>query len=231
MDEGRITAPVAGTPQGGVILAAALQHLPARARHRVDAPIRASWRAGALRGRLRGDVRHGGRVRAPSSASATCSRGLAWNDTRRRRGASTSREGPRASISAVTYATHERTHLTRRHQRVYYSPAMAISARDATGAPACEGCHVPCRMPSRPARDPRAAQPDAPGAGAYFRTGNAANKFGQVDDYVHWRLKRVLMKRHGRQLHPGQADHWTPDFFYALGLHRLRGTIRYPDVA
>jgi RNA-directed DNA polymerase len=66
------------------------------------------------------------------------------------------------------------------------------------------------------------------GWGAYFRTGNAAAKFQQVDDYVAWRLKRLLMKRHGRQLRPGQADHWTPDFFHALGLHRLRGTIRYP---
>jgi group II intron reverse transcriptase/maturase len=69
------------------------------------------------------------------------------------------------------------------------------------------------------------------GWGAYFRTGNAADKFGQVDDYVAWRLKRLLVKRHGRALRPGQAARWTPDFFHALGLHRLRGTIRYPEAA
>lgn len=69
------------------------------------------------------------------------------------------------------------------------------------------------------------------GWGAYFRTGNAADKFGQVDDYVNWRLKRLLIKRHGRQLRPGQAAHWSPDFFHALGLYRLRGTIRYPEAA
>jgi len=69
------------------------------------------------------------------------------------------------------------------------------------------------------------------GWGAYFRTGNAAIKFGQVDAYVWWRLKRLLIKRHGRQLRAGQADHWTADFFHALGLHRLRGTIRYPEAA
>jgi len=69
------------------------------------------------------------------------------------------------------------------------------------------------------------------GWGAYFRTGNAAIKFGQVDTYVAWRLKRLLVKRHGRHLRPGQADRWTPDFFYALGLYRLRGTIRYPEAA
>jgi group II intron reverse transcriptase/maturase len=69
------------------------------------------------------------------------------------------------------------------------------------------------------------------GWGAYFRTGNAALKFGQVDDYVTRRLKRLLLKRHGRHLRAGQAARWTPDFFHALGLHRLRGTIRYPEVA
>jgi hypothetical protein len=69
------------------------------------------------------------------------------------------------------------------------------------------------------------------GWGGYFRTGNAADKFQQVDDYVNWRLKRLRLKRHGRQLHAGQADQWTPDYFHALGLYRLRGTIRYPEVA
>jgi Group II intron, maturase-specific domain len=43
------------------------------------------------------------------------------------------------------------------------------------------------------------------GWGAYFRTGNAAKKFGQLDDYVHWRLTRLLIKRHGRQLHAGSG--------------------------
>jgi RNA-directed DNA polymerase len=69
------------------------------------------------------------------------------------------------------------------------------------------------------------------GWGAYFRTGNAALKFGQVDDYVNWRLKRLLIKRHGRHLRAGQTARWTPDFFHALGLHRLRGTIHYPEAA
>ena len=66
----------------------------------------------------------------------------------------------------------------------------------------------------------------------YFRTGNAAEKFIQVDDYVRWRLKRFLMKRCGRNLHAGRANAWTSDFFVEThGLHRLRGTIRYPEAA
>jgi hypothetical protein len=69
------------------------------------------------------------------------------------------------------------------------------------------------------------------GWGAYFRTGNAADKFGQVDDYVAARLKRLLLQRYGRHLRAGQAAQWTPDFFRALGLYRLRGTIQYPEAA
>jgi RNA-directed DNA polymerase len=65
----------------------------------------------------------------------------------------------------------------------------------------------------------------------YFRTGNAAIKFGQVDDYVAWRLQRSLVARHGRNLRPGQATEWPPDYFHALGLYRLRGTIQYPAAA
>jgi RNA-directed DNA polymerase len=66
------------------------------------------------------------------------------------------------------------------------------------------------------------------GWGTYFHTGNAGLTFRQVDRYVAWRLKRLLMARASRHLRPGQAARWTEDFFHALGLHRLRGTIRYP---
>jgi group II intron reverse transcriptase/maturase len=69
------------------------------------------------------------------------------------------------------------------------------------------------------------------GWGTYFRTGNAAIKFNEADGYVVRRLRRFLVKRKGRNLHAGEADRWTRDFFEALGLYRLRGTIRYPGVA
>lgn len=69
------------------------------------------------------------------------------------------------------------------------------------------------------------------GWGNYFRTGNASRKFVEVDDYVQTRLRRLLARRYGRNLRPGQADQWTSDWFRAQGLHRLRGTIRYPGVA
>jgi RNA-directed DNA polymerase len=69
------------------------------------------------------------------------------------------------------------------------------------------------------------------GWGNYFRTGNAGNKFGQVDDYVRRRLVRFLVRRKGRNLRSGEALNWTKDFFHRLGLYRLRGTIRYPEAA
>jgi RNA-directed DNA polymerase len=69
------------------------------------------------------------------------------------------------------------------------------------------------------------------GWGNYFRTGNASEKFVQVDDYVQARLRRLLVRRYGRHLRPGQAEQWTTDWFGAHGLYRLRGTIRYPAAA
>jgi RNA-directed DNA polymerase len=66
------------------------------------------------------------------------------------------------------------------------------------------------------------------GWGNYFRTGNAASKFRQVDDYVVWRLQRLMIKKRGRNLSGRQTWLWTEDWFNGQGLHRLRGTIRYP---
>lgn len=69
------------------------------------------------------------------------------------------------------------------------------------------------------------------GWGNYFRTGNAATKFRQLDRYVEWRLYRLLVKQRGRNLRAGQADKWTRFWFHDQGLHQLMGTIRYPEAA
>jgi len=69
------------------------------------------------------------------------------------------------------------------------------------------------------------------GWGNYFRTGNASTKFQQVDDYVVKRLRGLMVKKRGRNLHAGQADRWTEDWFNGMGLYRLRGTVRYPKAA
>ena len=65
------------------------------------------------------------------------------------------------------------------------------------------------------------------GWGRYFQTCNAANHFIDVDAYVAQRLKGLRLKRAGRSLRAGQAQRWDREYFERLGLHRLRGTIRY----
>jgi group II intron reverse transcriptase/maturase len=77
----------------------------------------------------------------------------------------------------------------------------------------------------------RLLNPYLRGWGNYFRTGNAARQFGQVDDYVVWRLRRLMIRRKGRNLRAGEARQWNRAFFEGHGLYRLRGTIRYPEAA
>lgn len=69
------------------------------------------------------------------------------------------------------------------------------------------------------------------GWGNYFRTGNAGHKFREIDDYVVFRLRRLMIKKRGRNLHAGQVGQWTEQWFNQHGLHRLRGTVRYPKAA
>ena len=69
------------------------------------------------------------------------------------------------------------------------------------------------------------------GWGNYFRTGNAARRFLQVDSYVWRRLHRFMTKRKGRSMTADDAARWDENFFRSHGLHRLRGTIRYPEAA
>lgn len=68
------------------------------------------------------------------------------------------------------------------------------------------------------------------GWGQYFRTGNPDKQFNNLDSYVVDRLRGLLVERKGRHLEPGEAKRWSREYFEAFGLHRLRGTIRYPEV-
>jgi RNA-directed DNA polymerase len=86
-------------------------------------------------------------------------------------------------------------------------------------------CHV----------DPRALiaeiNPVLRGWGQYFRTGNAADKFNEIDKYVAWRLKRLRIQRKGRHLKPREPRRWNASYFRAFGLHKLSGTVAYPEAA
>ena len=67
------------------------------------------------------------------------------------------------------------------------------------------------------------------GWGQYFRTGNAAQCFNRLDSFVWRRLRALRVKRKGQQLRAGEAEGWTRESFWNLGLYRLRGTIAYPE--
>jgi RNA-directed DNA polymerase len=64
------------------------------------------------------------------------------------------------------------------------------------------------------------------GWGNYFRTGNADRKFNQLDTYVYQRLVRWMLRRGGQR--KGRLEKWSHDRFVAMGLYRLRGTVKYP---
>jgi len=67
------------------------------------------------------------------------------------------------------------------------------------------------------------------GWGNYFRTGNAERKFNQLDRYVWSRLTQWMTRRGGQR--PGRFEKWTHERFVGMGLHQLRGTVKYPAQA
>ena len=72
------------------------------------------------------------------------------------------------------------------------------------------------------------------GWGNYFRTGNASEKFQQVDRYVAQRLVRLLASRRHRnwKRRPFHMKDWPHSRFVTEhGLYKLLGTIRYPGAA
>jgi RNA-directed DNA polymerase len=119
----------------------------------------------------------------------------------------------------------------RTHRRVYFlqrwpSPrAMTRVRARVRGLTSRARCHTDLRSVIAD------LNPVLRGWAQYFRTGNAADKFIQVDRYVEERLRGLLLQRVGSRLRPGRAEAWRRPFFEALGLTRLRGTIQYPGVA
>ena len=66
------------------------------------------------------------------------------------------------------------------------------------------------------------------GWGAYFRQGNSFAKFGAIDHYVHERMARLASRKHALS-GPNWTDRFTWDWLGQLGIHRLTGTVRYPN--
>jgi len=66
------------------------------------------------------------------------------------------------------------------------------------------------------------------GWGSYFRTGNADREFNKMDAYVVQSLRR-WQRRRGGQRRPQRSLAWNQ--LYGMGLHQLRGTVKYPSQA
>ena len=62
------------------------------------------------------------------------------------------------------------------------------------------------------------------GWGGYFRHGNSARKFAQIDSYVHERLAIFASTKHG--LHGRNQYRFTWVWLTSLGVHRLSGRVR-----
>jgi group II intron reverse transcriptase/maturase len=67
------------------------------------------------------------------------------------------------------------------------------------------------------------------GWGNYFRTGNADREFNQMDSFVIRSLHRWQFRRGGQRL--TKRAPFRSDQLYGMGLHYLRGTVKYPAQA
>jgi hypothetical protein len=119
----------------------------------------------------------------------------------------------------------------RSRQRVYYlqrGPSQRAMTRVRARVRALTGrarCHTDLRVVIAD------VNPVLRGWAQYFRTGNAADHFTYLDQYVERRLRGLRLKRAGSRLSAGRAAAWGRPFFESLGLIRLRGTIQYPGRA
>jgi hypothetical protein len=67
------------------------------------------------------------------------------------------------------------------------------------------------------------------GWGNYFRSGNADREFHKMDSFVLLRLRRWQFWRGGQRL--TKRAPFRGDQLYGMGLHQLRGTVKYPAPA
>jgi hypothetical protein len=106
--------------------------------------------------------------------------------------------------------------------------ALAEPQGDEPGARAGAGADPQRALSSGCAKRDCRAQPGAARLGAVLPAGNAADHFIDVDDYVVKRLRACASSARGAACGQARRRRWDREYFESLGLHRLRGTIRYP---
>jgi RNA-directed DNA polymerase len=232
MEDGQWTRTMAGTPQGGVI-----------------SPLRSNLYLHVLDRVWEDRCAHlGTLVRYADDFVVMCDTKAQVEEARRRVGLVLTRLGlelhpektrlvdlSRGGEGFDFLGCHLRKHMSgpiweRARQRVYdlhrcpSQRAMArVRARVRDLTPRAR-CHTDLRVVIAD------LNPVLRGWGQYFRSGNAANHFTDLDQYVERRLRGLLLKRAGFRLTAGRVLAWDRPFFERLGLLRLRGTIQYPGV-
>jgi group II intron reverse transcriptase/maturase len=68
------------------------------------------------------------------------------------------------------------------------------------------------------------------GWGEYFKTGNAARKFSQIESYV-WQRLVIFQNRRKSLKRPHMRREYTYDWYQNLGIYRLMGQVGYPNLA
>ena len=233
LEDGAVTRTMAGTPQGGVI-----------------SPLLSNIYLHVLDRVWEDRYAHlGTLVRYADDFVVMCSTTAAVEEARQRVGALLTRLGlelhpTKTRVVDLSWGRegfdflgcHLRKRLSgpiweRTHRRVYFlqrgpsQRAMArVRARVRDLTPRSR-CHTDLRSVIAD------LNPVLRGWGQYFHTGNAAHHFIDIDAYVERRLRGLRHKRAAGRLTAGQGRRWDRAFFEALGLCRLRGTIRYPGVA
>jgi len=232
MEEGRLRASTTGTPQGGVI-----------------SPLLANVYLDALDEAWQRDWRHLGRlVRYADDFVVLC---------RTRRQAEEALERLREILGTLRLELHPhktrlvelglgkesfcflgctfrvvRSHFTgKRYLYRWPSPQAMKSLRARIRALTDRRRRAGMRDIREVTRD---LNPLLRGWGNYFRTGNASQKFQQIDRYVTERLVRLLASRRHRnwKRRPFHLREWPhPRFVEEHGLYKLLGTIRYPGAA
>jgi RNA-directed DNA polymerase len=229
MAEGGVRATVAGTPQGGVIsplLANIVLHeLDRRWRPEDGVLVRYSDDFVVL-------CRSAGQAEAALVRAGAILAGLGLElhpDKTKVVDLGDGREGFdflgchfHARVSGRLLERGVRRYYLQRWPSVRAQKRLREKLRDRTGP---NRCHADIREVIA------AINPILRGWGGYFRTGNAAIVFTSLDRYVIFRLRRLLVRRYGRNLAHGRSREWTREWFEHLGLYRLRGTIRYPEAA
>jgi group II intron reverse transcriptase/maturase len=231
LDEGQVTTPTRGTPQGGVI-SPLLSNIYL---HELDA----QWTRQKALGHL---VRYADDFVVLCATSRACEQaeerirailgklGLSLHPTKTRRVDLTQGCGGFDFLGCHLRKRMSGRIWERSRRKLYYlhrcpsAKAMARMRSRIRELTPRGRCHDDIRDVIAD------INPALRGWGNYFRTGNAARRFNQMDSFVWQRLHLLRIKRKGRNLSAGEASTWTRDYFHHLGLHRLRGTVKYPGM-